>query len=1089
MKKKLLISLLAALVAALGALTLFVGCSDAAELIKLDAPTNIVFDPDAGKVSWAYVKDATGYSVSFNDGAASEVHANSVSYTPDADEFTFSITAKGALADSDTVTVTFVRLDSDITLSVSDDGKITWGETDGATGYKVLIDGVTEKTVPTAEFADIETGMAHSVRVKPTRNGVAGVEYYSVWSSPVTVNKLGAADVKSVAYEDGVISWKAVASAAKYKVTVNGKAYETETNRLDYDAGGESFAVTVCAIGNHETTFDGATSQEKSFVYLDRVGGVTVSDGVLVWDEVDGATGYKLRLYDTAVTVTSDKASYSGLASGTQYNIKIMPYAEAENTAYFSEWSAPLSAYILPAPQPKWTAGFDSDGTSAVNAINWNAVPQAAGYASRVTLPSGYVDENPLGETTNFYSSAFAEVGTYKIEIKATANGAAGIFDSKYGTPVTVKRLAAPVIEDANIVSIANKLADGFNVSFDRVDGASGYKLYRDGTAEQTTVSSGFKVARPVADDVTRETDIAYYIQSTGSVSADGKTVVLNSMGDMHSAASAFNIKVLGAPSAPTIEGYLYSFTGSDKAVGYSISVGGNSYDSGTAEYDLSALTAGTFDVKACAKGNGKNVLASNYTTSISVTRLTAPFGLRISTDESDGVLDFTGDDRAQSYQAIITGRAEPIAVDTATNIKPYINTSATVVYMRSIANHFVDAQHTVYYMTSQPSSNYTFFKLENPSNINFSDSAMSWNGPSNLNAAAAFTPTYRISDGATQTVYNGAFSGTSYPLTGISAGPHSFGIQAIGDGAHYVNSDVANSREITKLDMPAFGVNTDGNRYEWRAVAGASGYVLAIDGKAVSNELHEAGGTYTYAPTYGTTGRHEVRLYATGDGGNTTVNSDVYEYTQTVKQLTTPVFAYSYGANSYDPTAAVTISVTTPSEHALGYCYVVGGKTEFAREPEFSTVPNTSGKLDMYVYAKGGGFDGEETYYIDSRAAATLSLTLLGYPSADTIILGEDGILKWGKIPAASGYTYVLEIVKTDGGSVTVTGEVKNNTAQLTLDGLKADDDTTVKYTDVCTLKVTLAAKGTLSANTPVSSSGSVTSTAVEKSWTSALH
>ena len=1089
MKRRFFISLLAALVAALGALALFTGCDKAEELIKPDAPTNIVFDPEVNKVSWAFVKDATGYSVSFDGGEASEVHSNSVSYTPDGDEFTFAITAKGALADSDTVTVTFVRLDSELTLTVADDGKITWSEVDGATGYKVLIDGVTEIAAPTAEFADIQSGAAHSVRVKPVRSGAEGIVYYAVWSSPVTVNKLGAADVKSIAYDDGVITWKAVASAAKYKVVVSGEPYETDTNRLEYAADGESFTVEVRALGNHESTFDGEPSQEKSFVYLDAVSGVTVSDGVLVWNAVDGATGYKLRLYDNAVTVTSAAAEYSGLAAGTQYNIKIMPYAEAENVAYFSEWTAPFSAYILPAPQPKWTAGFDADGSAAVNAINWDSVSQAAGYRSRVTLPDGNVEENALGATTNFYSSAFAEAGEYKVEIKATADGTAGIFDSKYATPVTVKRLAAPTVTNSNVTSTANKLADGFTVSFDRVDGATGYKLYRDGTAEQTTITTQFKVSRPVADDVVRETDIAYYIQSTGSVSADGKRVLLNSTGDAASAASAFNVKVLAAPSAPTIDGYIYTFTGTDKAVGYNVSIGGSNFDSSTARYDLSALSAGTFEVKTCAKGNGGTVLASNYTTAITVTRLNAPYGLRISTDESDGVLDFKGDDRAQSYQAIITGRAEPLAVDTTTNVKEYITTTATIVYMHSVANYFADAQRTTYYMTSQPSGNYTFFKLEKPDKINFSDTAMSWNAPSNLNAAAAFTPSYKISDGATGVVYNGAFTGTAYPLTGISVGAHSFGIRAIGDGEHYVNSDVAYSREITKLETPTLRINADSARYEWSAVAGASGYVLNIDGKAVSNELHEAGGAYYYMPTYETIGRHEVKLYATGDGGNTAVNSDDCEYTQTVKQLATPEFAYSYGAAAYDPSAAVTVTVNNPSDYALGYCYVIGGKTEFSSSAEFSTVPNTSGKLDMYVYAKGGGFDESEAYYIDSRAAATVTLTLLGYPSKDTFEVSVDGIVKWGRVDGARGYEYVLQITTVSGANVTVTGSVRTNTSQLNLNGLTTDDGATLAYADIRTLTIKLAAAGTLAADTPVSANGSVTSATVEKSWTSDLH
>lgn len=88
-----------------------------------------------------------------------------------------------------------------------------------------------------------------------------------------------------------------------------------------------------------------------------------------------------------------------------------------------------------------------------------------------------------------------------------------------------------------------------------------------------------------------------------------------------------------------------------------------------------------------------------------------------------------------------------------------------------------------------------------------------------------------------------------------------------------------------------------------------------------------------------------------------------------------------------------------------------------------------------------------------------------------------------------ASGYEYVLQITTVSGASVTVTGSVRTNTAQLNLNGLTTDDGATLAYTDIRTLTIKLAAMGTLAADTLVSSNGSVTSATVEKSWTSDLH
>ena len=113
----------------------------------------------------------------------------------------------------------------------------------------------------------------------------------------------------------------------------------------------------------------------------------------------------------------------------------------------------------------------------------------------------------------------------------------------------------------------------------------------------------------------------------------------------------------------------------------------------------------------------------------------------------------------------------------------------------------------------------------------------------------------------------------------------------------------------------------------------------------------------------------------------------------------------------------------------------------------------------------------------------------MLGYPSADTIHLSQDGVLTWGKVNDAAGYDYTLEIEFTDGTEKTVTGVIDNNTGRLDLNTVSLDDGAKLDYSQVKKLKVVLYAKGTLSADTPSTASGSVSSVTVEKRWESAVH
>lgn len=1107
MKKKLLIGLLAAIVVTLSAMTLlFVsacGGDDIMELTKLDNPVINGYDPETGKVSWKFVSNADKYEVSISDGVetkTSEVKTGSITYTTTADSFEFSITAKSnsVYTDSDTVSVTFVRLSGAIALTADDDGTVTWESVDGATGYEVAVDNTTAATVVDTKYSEVKAGAVHAVRVKPVKANNETTIYFSSWSAPITINKLKEVSPSAINYDDGAIKWTAVASAVSYKVVINNEEHDTTEPKFAYDAQGESFTVAIQAIGNHTSTYDGALSKQKSFVYLAAVSGVRVENGALTWDAVEGATGYKVKVNGANSTATAvTEAKYNKLSAGTQYSVSVIPTATAEDTVFFSDWSAPENVYILPAPNIRW-ANLDVDGVDKVRAIIWDAVDGCAGYRYKVTLPDGTVDEGALGELNNFYEDNFATTGTYKVEVKATSAPDSGKYDSAYSTPLNVTRLAAPTVSQSNITSTASNLEAGFAVSFGQVTGASGYAIYKDGNRVNTSTTPQFKVTNVVPADNTRDQQVAYYIQSTGKIS--GNNVTLNSLSAVAQStlSSAFTVKVLATPTAPTMEGTTYSFTGAVGGSGYNVSIGANNYTAAEESLDLdSLLQAGGYDVKVCTMGNGHEVLASTYSTALRIERLVAPYDLKITTDESDGVLKFEGDSHAHSYTAVITGVAEPLTVDTTTNIREYINTTNTVVYLYSVANYFSDSQNTLYYMTSKAGTATTFYKLEAPGNVSFTNEYMQWNAPSNHSSSSSYTPPYKILDGSDDTVYNGRFTGTSYSLANLEGGKtYSFNIIAIGDGTTCINSDPAHSKAIEKLYTPVMTVNTTDFCYQWESVPSASDYVLQIDDQIVSTEIHQSGNVYSYSPNYKEIGTHKVVLYALGDNGETTVNSSNCEYNQVVKQLTTPEFAYSYGADSYDPAAEVTVTVTKETNCPNGYNYVIGTTTHYEKTTSYSFNPNTSGDLDIYVYAKGGSFDAEEVYYLDSRAATTVNLTLLGYPTENSIELNKDGILTWGKIDAAKGYIVKLTIVGTDDKTYIYSNVIGNNTPSLQLGvpgGFKVTDENgaevTLTWAKVKTMTLKLQAKGNLTANQTTTYNGTVTSAKVTKAWTSDLH
>ncbi len=1079
------------------------------EKVTLETPTELKYDYDTSKVSWKAVSNADYYEVSFDGGEASKVSTSSVKYTPkDVDEFTFTIKAKsnGVYLESQAASKTFAFIDGDIELALSENGEVTWEEVPGATSYIVNVDNKDVGTVLTNSYSELTPGAAHTIKVRPNKEDTASVGYYSKWSDKKTLTILGEVAKNSIKYENGSIKWDKVNSADGYEVIVNGETYDATTNSLIYEASNQNFNVTVKAKGNGTTTFNGKESAQKQFVYLDTVSNVTVEDGVLTWSAIENATGYQVKLRSNSnqpVNVNENK--YEGLAAGTQYNVSVLPVGNDAEISYFANWSISTPILILGAPDLKWTEGVDVDGTDVTNAIHWDQVSGATGYVYELKLPNEEVESGTLGINDNFYGNTFATVGTYEVKVKALADGADGIFDSAYSTPFTVKRLAAPSISAENVTSNPNNLKEGFNVTFAGIAEATAYELYKEGTKIQTQKTTQFRVTDLFEEGKTREDSYAYYVRSVGTTAASGKKMVLSSLLGDKSDSSAFTITILQTPNNPTVTGKdydaEYSFTGvANAGNGYCINVAGSPFDSSTTTYNLATLEEGTYEIKSCAKGNGNIVLASDFTTSIYVTRINAPYDLKINCDESDGTLEFSGAQKANSYQLFITGGEQAIPVDTTTNVRNYITTQATIIFMRAIANYFEDTQETKFIMTSKPSTNYTFAKLEAPTNINFSNTNMTWNAPSNLNAnGAAFTPNYKIIDNATSAVYNGEFAGRSYPLDDLDAGTYSFGIIAKGDGVRFINSEKADSKEIRKLEIPNFSVDVANSNYQWNSIIGAASYALKIDGKVVdTSDENYSGNVYSYHPTYNAIGKHTVEIFAVGDGGETTINSKTFTYEQNVAQLATPTFKYSYNYDYYDKTnGLITMAITQPSDNATGYVYNIGAadhKEIGADKTSFDFNPNTSGEMPMYVYAVGGGFDDAEVYYLDSQSAATQTLIILGYPTESTIEISKQGLLKWGQIKNAPGYIVTLKLTDTSDEEYTATITINTNTASLELTSVNCkktadDSDATLTWAQIKTLEVEIQAKGNLVKDTLVNGTKYVTSEKVTHKFTQSLH
>lgn len=1081
MKKRL--SVLVVLVAVVIACLVSLAACKKTDLIA--APTNITYDRITAVLRWNSVENADKYSVSINGAEPVTVSANSMSFTSDK---AFSVGIKaitnlvaGKTLSSEEAKATFEPLPKIEALNVSETGEISWDPIEGATGYKVLVKGAStvEYDVQETRISNITEVGTINVSVRPIV--VGNPSYFSMYSESRQIIILAPVKLSTVTYDERVslLKWAAVPSAKAYELKIDGvvKSSELTETSFNYAANSNSFKVSIRPIGDKKLVFDAKSAEEKNFVWLETVKNIRVVDGAVVWDDVTGADSYVVKLSNAQSEVVVKEHSYKGLAEGTSIGVQIKAQNSSGNTDYvqwFSGYTIQRNILILKAPVLKWENGMQLDGQKA-NAITWDGIGGAQGYNVKMITPSNSNGvESTLGAiSAPRFEADFAEVGTYYVYVQATASGTdTYTYSSRYSEPIKVIRLASPNLSASEaIISDPSSSAKGFTVRFDRVQGATGYELTRNDVEVQATTTTEFKVANVVDASVISEQKLTYGIisKASGTMQKVGNENVVT-LSSMSSTATKFEITVLAMPLNYSIEGFTYKYDQVDKATGYTIDIAGKPFTEGALTFDLSKVivSGNTAEVRVCARGNGSNILSSNFTPATKVIRLEAPKNVKIETaDTSEGVISFDGPTHAVSYQIVYNNDNRPLTINKNENISKYITTAGTAVYLVSHNNNYEgnDPATGIYYMDSEPSQTYTFMKLDTPTfgTVKFTNTQLLWNAPQNINTTT-FTPKYIVynagekidvkSGDAVIAIGNGnsfssAFSGTSFDIsdrdTFAGGREYSFQIKAIGDGSKYINSDKSIEVKIKKLAMP--NVRRENGTYVWDSVSSAQGYRVLVDGKDVlkNGEMFTASSYNPKAAFTAVNKTYNVSVYAIGDNGVNTIDSNPFVIAQITKQLDTPEFSFGYTLEAYDPNGEIKVIITKQSPYASDYAYVVGDaegrKSTNPEEVAYFIKPRSAGVISGYVYAKGGSFDEAGNYYLDSLHAVSKTITLLTTPNENSITVeaGAKRTLKWGTVTGRVKY----EIEWTCNGQ-TYTAET--NQSQIEIDSVKFTGNVTVK-------------------------------------------
>ena len=504
-----------------------------------------------------------------------------------------------------------------------------------------------------------------------------------------------------------------------------------------------------------------------------------------------------------------------------------------------------------------------------------------------------------------------------------------------------------------------------------------------------------------------------------GSFNASRREVKLPCLSEE---ALSFDITVLAAPQSLAMNGFMLSWASVSNSNGYSVAYAGQTFTAQAETYDLSILNAGSYSVTVCARGNGSNVLASNFSAPVAIERLQAPTNIKI-TSEENGTLAHDQVANAESYQAFIDLSEQALDENAWNNMYQFIETDGTTLHMIAVANYWND-NHTLYYMTSQASPTQQFIRLavpEFPEGVFADSNLMVWNAPSNINTSE-YTPTYRVYSAIDTQIGGGDVNGTRFDISYLEGGKsYTFLVKAIGNDTKYLDSDYSVAITVYKLAKPEFTIQN--GQYVWQGVANASSYYMEIDGVMVTADFHVSGSTYAYTPRFTQAGDHQVTLQAIGDARNN-LDSAVFTFTQRAEILTAPEIEFEYSAETVVSGGKIIVTVTEQSPNCAGYQYEIAGQTTTSQATSAEKVIENTGTYMIRVKALGGSFDENDVYYVDSAYAGGNSeyqITLLARPGDFSI--NSDGVIKWNNVQNAYGYEYQISF---DGGAfndITSTG------------------------------------------------------------------
>ena len=825
-----------------------------------EAPTDLRASLSGSSVvlSWSTVSNASGYEVYRDDNLIASIDTHSFSQNNLADGTYLyevaSVNDYGVSADKASISVN-ISVDqsppaapSDLTASVSASSvNLNWSAVDEASSYRVYRDDsllvtVSSNSFSESELADglytYEVAAVNEYGESESRASIS-VSISAGESPPATPTNLRA----SVSGSNVSLSWNVVNDASSYRIYRDGSLLETvNTNSFtDSDLADATYLYEVSAINAYGESAGkssvSATVNNSTPAAPTNFSATVNADTVnLSWDTVANATSYNIYRDSSLLgSTTSNTFTDTTLADGT-YFYEVSAVDDIGESTSKASVSATVNN-VPPAAPSNLSASVNQDSID----LSWDTVTDATSY-------NVYRDSSLIASptTTTFTDTALAD-GTYLYEVSAVDD--AGESTSKASVSATVNN-AAPAAP-TNLTATVN--ADSVNLTWNTVDDATSYNVYRDGSLIASPTTNAF----------------------TDTTLADGtylyEVSAVDDAGESTSKASVSATVNNAAPAAPT--NLSASASGSNVNLTWNTVADATSYNVYRNSSLIASPTTNAFTDTALADGTylyevstvddaGESTSRASVSATVNNEPPTAPTNLTASANGSNVNLTWNTVDDATSYNvyrdsSLIASPTTNAFTDTALADGTYLyEVSAVDDAGESTSKASVSATVN----NEPPTAPTNLSASANGSNVN-----LSWN---TVNDATSYN-VYRDSSLLESTTAN-AFTDTA-----LADGTYLYEVSAVDDAGEStskasVSATVNNAAPAapTNLSASANGSNVN---LSWDEVSDATSYNVYRDSNLIASPT-----TNAFTDTALADGTYLYEVSAVDDAGESTSKASV---------------------------------------------------------------------------------------------------------------------------------------------------------------------------------------------------------------------